>query len=220
LITLPTNSLVYRLSRAARLIIFAAAGVCLSLMIGGIFDMTTPARAETVRISPVFSAGGAARVGGRFALTNHLGERVSSDDFRGKKMLVYFGYTFCPDICAGELQKIADALDRLGNGSAKLQPIFITLDPERDTVKVLADYVSHFHRNMIGLTGTPEEIQYAAKAYRVLYQRSGSISDTDYLIGHSSNVFLMDENGEYAAHFPYGSTVEEMVAVITRHLAN
>ncbi len=187
---------------AFALVVMAAICICL----------TGAARGDTVRVSPVYSATGPARVGGPFMLTGPDGGQVRSDDFAGKYMLVYFGYTYCPDVCPGELQKLAEALDQVGDLARRVQPLFITIDPARDSADVLADYVAHFHPSLIGLTGTPEEVRSAARAYRVQYRKGAGETGDDYLIGHTSNVFLMDEAGLYAAHFPYGFTVAEMVA--------
>ncbi len=210
--------IVFRLPNLSLRILFAAGVLGCGLLIDSSIHDFTASRAETVKISPRFSKSGPARVGGSFTLTSHLGNRTSTDSFRGKYMLVYFGYTYCPDICPSELQKISSALDQLGDKSARIQPLFITVDPRRDTAEVLADYVSHFHSSLIGLTGSPDEIETATKAYRVLYRTAGDVTGSDYLIGHSSNIFLMDEKGEYATHFPYGSTVEEIVTGLTRQL--
>lgn len=197
-----------RLVRAAAAIALAAAAL----------SPGPAAQAETVRISPVYRVNGKSLVGGAFSLTNHRGERVSHEDFRGKFMLAYFGYTYCPDICPQELQVMTEALERLGDKAKKVQPVFITIDPDRDTVEHMATYVTHFHPDLIGLTGTADEILEVAKAYRVLFQKVEDPSSSDYLMNHSSTTFLMDEDGEYAAHFVLGTTVDEMVEVISEQL--
>lgn len=148
---------------------------------------------------------GKALVGGPFELTAHTGERVSDETFRGKYMLVAFGYTSCPDICPAELQVISAALDTMGEKGDRIQPIFITVDPERDTQAVLNDYMGHFHPRFIGLTGTPEEIAAAARAYRVYYARVKDESTTDYLMDHTSIIYLMGPDGEFVKHFTYGT---------------
>src|SRR5262245_31517169 len=115
---------------------------------------------------------GVALVGGPFELVSHKGQPVTDKDFRGKYMLVSFGYTYCPDVCPTELQVISTALDELGNKAKDIQPIFITIDPERDTIAALSQYMQSFHPSYIGLTGSPEAIAKAAKAYRVYYAKS------------------------------------------------
>ncbi len=202
-------------SPVVRSLSIAATALCAGLVCGHVLDA---ARAETVQISPIYSATGPARVGGPFTLIGTGGEMVSNEDFRGKYMLVYFGYTWCPDVCPGELQKVSDALDELGDLAVRVQPLFITIDPERDTAAVLAEYASHFHRSLIGLTGTREQIKSAAKTYRVLTRKDPRAAGKDYLIAHTSNVFLMDQEGRYVAHFPYGFTVAQMVAGLKGHL--
>ena len=204
------------LASLAGLLVWSAVAIgCMSVVGGG---TGISALAETVRISPVYRVNGKSLVGGPFKLTNHRGEQVTHEDFRGKYMLAYFGYTHCPDICPHELQVITEALDRLGDKAAEVQPVFITVDPERDTVDHMAKYVSHFHPKLIGLTGTEEEILVAAKAYRVLFRKAYDPSSSDYLVDHSSVTFLMDEEGEYAAHFVLGTTVDEMVEILSKQL--
>jgi protein SCO1/2 len=104
-------------------------------------------------------------VGGPFTLTDQTGKQRSDTEFRGKQMIVYFGYTYCPDVCPTDLMAITQALDALGPAAEGVQPVFITIDPERDT-KVLADYVSAFHHSLVGLTGSPDEIRKVANAYK------------------------------------------------------
>jgi cytochrome oxidase Cu insertion factor (SCO1/SenC/PrrC family) len=117
---------------------------------------------------------GGALIGGPFSLTDQTGRPVTDADYRGRYMLIYFGFTFCPDVCPTELQVMATALDQLGRQADEVQPIFITIDPERDTPSQLAGYVSQFHPRMAGLTGTPEQIASVARAYRVYYAKAPS----------------------------------------------
>jgi len=144
-------------------------------------------------------------VGGPFELVSHKGEHVTDKDFRGKYMLVSFGYTYCPDVCPTELQVISAALDELGEKAKDIQPIFITIDPERDTVATLAQYMPSFHPRYIGLTGSPEAIAKAAKAYRVYYSKGENKGGGDYLMDHSSIIYLMDKQGTFLKHFSYGT---------------
>ena len=161
---------------------------------------------------------GKALIGGPFSLVNQDGERVTEKDFRGKYMLVYFGYTYCPDICPAELQVMSAALDELGEKAENVTPVFITVDPERDTVEQMKSYVGNFHPRLVGLTGSKEDVQAAAKAYRVYYARAKSDSATDYLMDHASIVYLMSPEGEYLAHFAYGTGVEKMAKGIAKFL--
>lgn len=143
----------------------------------------------------------AVRIGGPFALTNHQGKRVTDSDFRGRFMFVYFGYGYCPDICPTELANMAAALDALDDKAARLQSLFITVDPERDTAEFLAEYVPQFHADMVGLTGTPEEIASVAKSYRVYYRKAEQPGSTEYLMDHSGFVYLMGPDGEFLTMF-------------------
>ncbi|MEQ8390938.1 MAG: SCO family protein [Thalassospira sp.] len=158
---------------------------------------------------------GAASIGGPFELVNQNGETVTQADFNGKYMMIYFGYTFCPDVCPTELQVMGDALDLMPQDIAdEITPVFFTVDPERDTVEAMKAYVPHFHDRMVGLTGTVAQTSAAAKAYRVYYAKSipeGEPDNTDsYLMDHSSFVYLMDRNGQFIRHFNYGTTPEDM----------
>ena len=163
---------------------------------------------------------GTALIGGPFELTDHRGQKVTDKSFHGKLMLVSFGYTYCPDVCPAGLQTISAALDQLGSKSDELTPIFVTIDPERDNVKQLAEYVSHFHKNFVGLTGNDSEIKSAAKAYRVYYAKvkEQENSDTDYLMNHSSIVYLMDRKGKYLTHFSFGTAPDKMAERISSYL--
>nr|WP_279347250.1 SCO family protein [Govania unica] len=155
--------------------------------------------------------GGTALVGGPFSLVDQTGKRVTDQDFRGRYMLVFFGYTFCPDVCPMELSSMTEAMDLLPkNIAAKVQPIFITVDPTRDTVPVMAEFVQNFSPKLIGLTGTEDEIKAASRAYRVYYQKSVEGTETEYLMDHSAIVFVMGPKGQYVAHFSAGVSPEMM----------
>ncbi len=154
-------------------------------------------------------------IGGPFSLIDQTGKRVTEADFRGRYMLVFFGYTFCPDVCPVELQSMSAALDMLDQKTAaKVTPVFITIDPARDTVAVMAAYVKAFHPRLIGLTGTAEEIAAAARAYRIYYQKAAAeaADDDSYLMDHSAIVYLMGPDGKYVAHFSPGTKPEAMAA--------
>ena len=164
-------------------------------------------RQAGVRIS------GEANIGGPFSLVDQTGATVTDADFRGKAMLIYFGYTYCPDICPASPQIMAAALDRLEpEERARIQPILITVDPERDTVDQLAQYVQSpaFPDDLVGLTGTEDQIAEVAGAYRVAYRRAGE--GDDYLMDHTSIVYLMDSEGEFADVFTHGTDPAAMAA--------
>ena len=156
-------------------------------------------------------------IGGPFALIDHAGKLRTDEDFRGKLLLIYFGYTDCPDACPTDLQQIGLAVDGLAAGAEAVQPLFVTLDPERDTATHLAEYMPLFHPRMIGLTGSAEEIRRVALAYKVYYAKYPPDSP-DYVIDHSSFVYLVDEAGRYVGFFPPGTTADRMIEMIKLHL--
>ena len=158
-------------------------------------------------------------IGGAFALKDQTGKVRTDADFRGQLMLVYFGFTYCPDICPTDLQQIGLAMDQLGADAASVQPLFVTLDPERDTVEHLAQYVTLFHPRLIGLTGSIKDVSQAADAYRVYYKRvtTGTKPD-DYTVDHSAFIYLIDRDGKYLGFFPPGTDAAKMVDMIRPHL--
>jgi cytochrome oxidase Cu insertion factor (SCO1/SenC/PrrC family) len=133
-------------------------------------------------------------IGGPFALIDHTGKPRTEANFRGKLMLVYFGFTYCPDVCPTDLQNIGLALDQLGEAAERVQPLFITLDPARDSAEHLKDYVPMFHPRLIGLTGDPAAIHAAAAAYRAYYAKVPLKGD-DYTVDHSSFIYLIGAQG-------------------------
>jgi len=169
------------------------------------------------------SAGGVAtpagvRIGGPFALRDGDGRPVTEEAIRGKVALITFGYTFCPDVCPTELQVVAGAMDLLGDGGRDVRPVFITIDPERDTPARMKEYVALFHPALIGLTGTPQEVAAAARAWRVYYARVNPPGSTDYLMDHSAYTYLMGRDGSLRRLFSPGTTPEEMAAAVRASL--
>lgn len=162
---------------------------------------------------------GQALIGGPFELVGKDGKTVTDKDFRGRYMLVFFGFTHCPDICPAELQVMSAALDELGDKADKVVPIFITVDPERDTPELVTAYVENFGPNFVGLTGSPEAIANAAKAYRVTYQKFQEEGAGDnYSVDHSALLYLMGPDGKFVTHFPYGTSPEKMADTLRRYL--
>jgi protein SCO1/2 len=156
-----------------------------------------------------------ALIGGPFALTDQNGQRRTSDSFRGRYMLIYFGFTFCPDICPTELATMTQGLMAFEAQNpalaARIQPIFITVDPDRDTPDVLKTYVANFHPRFVGLTGTPADIEAVKAAYRVFAQKvDPQANPQNYLVDHSSLIYLMNPQGEYVTHFGMGTAPDEM----------
>lgn len=140
-------------------------------------------------------------LGGPFSLTDHTGRAVTEADFAGRFLLVYFGFTFCPDVCPTELGTVAAALDALEDQGERVTPVFISVDPERDTPEAMADYVSRFHPRMVGLTGTPQQVAAAARAYRVYYAKVNRPEMSQYLVDHSSFIYLVGPDGRVRALF-------------------
>lgn len=162
---------------------------------------------------------GKALIGGPFALTDQTGKKVTDQDFRGRYMLVFFGFTNCPDICPAGLQLISAALDKLGTKAANVTPIFVSVDPERDTPEKLGTYVKNFSDRIVGLTGTPEEIAAVARAYRVFYEKTANEGKpSDYGMNHTSIIYLMGPDGTYVAHFTPMTSVEQMVEKLDKVL--
>jgi cytochrome oxidase Cu insertion factor (SCO1/SenC/PrrC family) len=158
-------------------------------------------------------------VGGPFALIDHEGRSRTDADFRGKLVLIYFGFTYCSNICPADLQAIAAAVDQLDAASEALQPLFITIDPEKDTPAQLKGYVGLFHPRMIGLTGSPKQIRKVANEYKVYYAKAEPLKRTDADFDHSGFTFLVGRDGKYLGFFPPGTPADRMAAAIRPHLA-
>src|SRR6478609_7524710 len=157
-------------------------------------------------------------VGGPFTLTDQTGRQRSDTEFRGKLMIVYFGYSYCPDVCPADLMAITLALDALGPAAEGVQPVFITIDPERDT-KVLADYVSAFHHSLVGLTGSLDEIRKVANSYKAFYVKVQDERSGDYSIDHAGVIYLMGRNGEYLGFMPPQTNPNRLTEVLRKSLA-
>lgn len=155
-------------------------------------------------------------IGGQFEMVNHLGETVTQETFKGRHMLVYFGYTFCPDVCPTELQAVTVALNDMGKKADAITPVFVTIDPERDDVAAVREYIGFFHPRLVGLTGTPAQVQTITDAFGVYYARARDTGETsDYLMDHSSLIFLMDEDGRYVTHIRTGTAPEAIARQLT-----
>lgn len=157
-------------------------------------------------------------IGGPFRLVDQNGKTVTDADLKGKWALVYFGYTHCPDACPTALNAISIALDDLGPKREAVRPVFITVDPERDTPDVLKSYVTSFDAPILALTGTPQEIAQAAKDYRVYYAKHPE-PDGDYAMDHSSVIYVMDPQGRFTASFTQENSPEEIAARLKKLLA-
>ncbi len=169
---------------------------------------------------PLIERGGRDLIDGRFSLITQDGTPVTQDSWPGQFLLVYFGFTYCPDVCPTALVNMAMVLDLLEDDAARVQPLFFTVDPERDTPEALEVYVSAFHPRLVGLTGSADAVAQAAAAYQVRYGKVEDPQFTDYLVDHSSVIYLMDPGGRYVTHFTHETAPERMAEVIGRHLAD
>lgn len=177
---------------------------------------------------------GEALIGGGFSLTDQNGNNVNDAQFRGKLMLVFFGFTHCPDICPISTAGISRTMELLGARGDNVAPIFITVDPKRDTPAVLKNYFANFDKRIVGLTGSAEDIQKAADAYKAYYARTEPpegeedeedphanhkmSSDDNYTVDHSGYIYLMGKDGKYIRHFSYDAPPEEMAKAVEENL--
>ena len=160
-------------------------------------------------------------IGGPFSLVDGDGRTVTDKDFRGKYMLVYFGYTFCPDVCPTSLNTMVDAVERLGAKAARIQPLFITIDPARDTPEVVKQYAAAFGTRVIGLTGTQAQIDAVASAYRVYYREQRTNSEPNsYSMDHSSLLYLMGPDGNFVAPVRPEQAAEQLAATLNRLISD
>ena len=165
-------------------------------------------------------AAGIRKIGGRFILTNHHGKMVTEKDLLGKYQLIYFGYTFCPDVCPSSLSVISTALKRLGEKAKRIQPYFITVDPQRDTQEVMANYVAYFHKDMIGLRGSQVMTDRIVKNYNLVVekvQKEGGGPD-DYIMDHTASVFLIAPDGTFITKFAHGITPTQLVEKLNEYV--
>ena len=189
---------------AVVLVPLAAAFVLLNMMSFG------PDSSGTHRVTQV--------VGGPFSLVSTEGQAVSPATWPGKLLVIAFGYGFCPDICPTSLGTIAHALDRLGPDGARIQPLFITIDPERDSGDKLRNFVGQFHPRLIGLTGTPARIADAARAYKVYYNKVEGGTPGNYTIDHTAFFFAADDRGEVVKVFSHDITSDKLAAELSELL--
>ncbi|NVK62859.1 MAG: SCO family protein [Rhodobacteraceae bacterium] len=192
-----------------RWIAAAAAALFLVLMMGGVWYWTRPGGEVFADCRSSAVAGGAGAIGGPFELVNAQGETVTDADVFTEPSLVYFGYTFCPDVCPFDVSRNAEAVDLLAERGISVTPVFISIDPERDTPEVVGDFAYNMHEKMIGLTGSPEQVQAASQAYRTYYKKQES-EDEFYLVDHSTFTYLVLPEQGFVEFFRRDVTPEDM----------
>jgi protein SCO1 len=158
----------------------------------------------------------ASSVGGPFRLTDHNGRPISDEDLKGRPFLVFFGFTHCPDVCPTALFEVSEILSKLGPDADKARALFVTVDPERDTVTKMKDYLSSFDPHLIGVTGEPDDVAKMLKAYRVYAKKVPT--DSGYTMDHTALVYLMDKQGKFVAPFSLKRRPEEAAADLRRYL--
>lgn len=193
--------------------VWLTGSVCSLLLISNCPAQSSPqSRSESARLMNELMSG-KGEIGGPFTLTDQNGKPRSLSEFRGKITLIYFGYMFCPDVCPTDLANLAQLLKRLGPLSNKVQIIFITLDPARDTQELVKNYVNHFDKRILGLRGTESQTKEIATKYKTFYEKVKTKGD-QYLIDHTAFVYIMNRDGKYYAFFPPGTSAERMEIMI------
>lgn len=190
--------------------------VLIGVAIGGLLALQEIA--NTPKQSPKPVAG--IKIGGPFTLLNQDGETVTQDTYKGQPKLIYFGFTYCPAICPTELQKIARALNTLGTEGEDIQPLFISVDPERDTSKVLKDYLSLYNPRLVGLTGTPQQISETLKEYRIYAAKVQDENMNEYTMDHSSFIYFMDAEDNLLGIYRSEDPAEKIVSDVRQYLEN
>ncbi len=158
------------------------------------------------------------QIGGNFTLKDHNGDNFTSENLKGQLSLIYFGFTFCPDICPASLEKLSRVLSALEKYQIKVLPIFISVDPNRDNINILKNYLMYFSPKFIGLTGTEDEIKHVADLYKVYYNKVSSPNEVnDYMIDHTSFVYLLNKQGKCIKYFYSSSSADEIIEYIRIH---
>ena len=182
------------------------------------YAQTAQSRAESTRLMSELMSG-KGQVGGPFTLLDQTGKKRSLAEFKGKVVLIYFGYMFCPDICPTDLSNLAGLLKRLGKDADQVQTIFITLDPARDTPELIGKYVQHFDKRILGLRGTEQQTKQVATQYKTFYEKV-SLKGNQYVIDHTAFTYIVNRAGKYLAFFPPGTSPERMEVMVREALVN
>ena len=182
------------------------------------YAQTAQSRAESTRLMSELMSG-KGQVGGPFTLLDQTGKKRSLAEFKGKVVLIYFGYMSCPDICPTDLINLAGLLKRLGKESEQVQAIFITLDPARDTPELIGKYVQYFDKRILGLRGTEQQTKEVATKYKTFYEKV-SLKSNQYVIDHTAFIYIVNRAGKYLAFFPPGTSPERMEVMVREALVN
>lgn len=227
-----------------RIFILSAILIVVSLTAYNIVGIKSLKQGMTAEQLATTKSYGEADIGGDFTMTNQDGKRMKFSDTNGSVRLVFFGFTHCPDICPTTLLTITNVMHALGKDASKVQPVFITVDPKRDTPAVMKKYLANFYPGIIGLTGSKKELEEASNAYKAYYSAADTQDDThdmdmshdehaahggsgdhsahgmdmDYNVDHSGYIYIMDKNGKYLAHVQYNVPEAELTSLITPHL--
>jgi len=191
--------------------------VCMAAAAGGVYLWRAGTDARQVSES---RKTGKALIGGPFRLTDHTGKARTEKDLLGRYALISFGFTHCPDVCPTTLQTMTEAMEALGPVAARVQPVFISVDPERDTVARLKVYHEGFDKRIMMLTGDVRSIAIAAKAYKVGYRKMKPAADGSYQVNHSALIYLMGPKGEYITHYPYKITPAKLAEGLKKWVGN
>lgn len=187
------------------------------------FLLAIPAAPQAVTAHGDSVPADAAAIGGAFELTDQHGKTVRDTDFKGRIMLVFFGFTHCPDICPITVATLSKLMEMMGSKADQVAPIFITVDPHRDTPQAMKDYLANFDPRLTGLTGSEEKIKQAASAYKAYadmaaHHKKGKAHSGDYGVSHSSILYMMDKDGKYLRHFSYNAPVKELLDAVNAYL--
>ncbi len=202
---------------------FILVGVLLMVLVSVISYALTPAsknaRPDAVRTSAPLSTAGIEGLGGSWALTDDNGKGVTDKDYSGTFRLMFFGFTYCPDICPTELKRLTLVLEGLGDDAAHLTPLFVTIDPERDSPKVLKEYLARFDERFIGLTGSVKQIEHMEDIYKVYSAKAQDPAHTEYTMNHSALVYLIAPDDKVLHLFHSSDTPEQIIALIRQAMA-